>query len=100
MKILILSSNLSNEAGGYSESSFLLREKLEKIDNNKVYLFGFWKSKFLKLNYDMTDKINVFLPGIIDKFPMSFSYFKKIFLIKPEVIDVQGIWSSTSIIYA
>ena len=31
MKILILSSNLSNEAGGYAESSFLLREKLEEV---------------------------------------------------------------------
>ncbi len=97
MKILILSSNLSNEAGGYSESSFLLREKLECIKNNNVYLFGFWKSKFLKLNYRLTDKINIFLPGFINKFPMSYNYFIKIFRIKPEIIDIQGVWSSTSI---
>ena len=44
MKIVILSSNISNEAGGYSESSFLLRDRLEKIKENDVYLFGFWKS--------------------------------------------------------
>ena len=97
MKILILSSNLSNEAGGYSESSFLLRERLENVNNNKVYLFGFWKSKFLKLNYNQTNKINIFLPGILNKFPFSYKYLKKIFFIKPEIIDVQGIWSSTSI---
>lgn len=97
MKILILSSNLSNEAGGYSESSFLLRERLENVNDNEVYLFGFWKSKFLKLNYNQTDKINIFLPGILNKFPFSYKYLKKIFFIKPEIIDVQGIWSSTSI---
>ena len=96
MKILILSSNLSNDAGGYSESSFLLREKLELI-NNEVYLLGFWKSKYYNLNYKLTDKINIFLPGIINKFPFSYKYFKKIFLVKPEIIDIQGIWSSTSI---
>ena len=32
MKIVILSSNISNEAGGYSESSFLLRDRLEKLN--------------------------------------------------------------------
>ena len=97
MKILILSSNLSNEAGGYAESSFLLREKLETVKNNEVHLLGFWKSKHLMLNYKLTDKINIFLPGFIKKFPISYLYFKKIFLIKPEVVDIQGIWSSTSI---
>ena len=59
MKILLLSSNLSNEAGGYSESSFLLREKLDKIKKNKAFLFGFWKSNLFKLSYKMTDKINM-----------------------------------------
>ena len=99
MKILILSSNLSNEAGGYAESSFLLREKLEEVKkkHNKVYLLGFWKSKHLMLNYKLSDKINIFLPGFIKKFPISFLYLKKIFMIKPEIIDIQGIWSSTSI---
>ena len=70
MKVLILSSNLSNEAGGYSESSFLLREKLE-LENNEVYLLGFWKSKFYSLNYKLSDRINIFLPGLINKFPFS-----------------------------
>lgn len=98
MKIAILSSNLSNEAGGYAESSFLLRERLDKIKNNDVYLFGFWKSKFLKLNYKLTDRINIFYPGYIDKFPFSLNYFKKLFDIKPDIIDLQGIWSSTSIL--
>ena len=96
MKILILSSNLSNEAGGYSESSFLLREKLEVI-KNEVYLLGFWKSKYIEVNYKLTDKINIFLPGLINKFPFSLKYLKKIFSIKPQIIDIQGIWSSTSI---
>ena len=41
MRIAILSSNISNEAGGYAESSFLLRDRLEKIKNNDVYLFYF-----------------------------------------------------------
>ena len=59
MKILILSSNLSNEAGGYAESSFLLRERLSLIKGTKTYLFGFWKSKFLQLNYILNDKINI-----------------------------------------
>ena len=45
MKIVILSSNLSNEAGGYAESSFLLKSFI-KNKNNDVYLFGFWKSNF------------------------------------------------------
>jgi len=97
MKIAILSSNISNEAGGYSESSFLLRERLEKIKYNEVYLFGFWKSNFFKLNYKLTDKINIFSPGFINKFPFSIKYFRKLFFIKPEIIDIQGLWSSTSI---
>ncbi len=96
MKIVILSSNLSNEAGGYAESSFLLRERLELIDN-EVYLFGFWKSKYFNLNYQLTDKINIFLPGLIRKFPFSYKYLKKIFWVRPQIIDIQGIWSSTSI---
>ena len=96
MKILILSSNLSNEAGGYSESSFLLRERLESI-NNEVYLLGFWKSKYFRVNYKLSDKINIFLPGLISKFPFSYKYLKKIFWVKPQIIDIQGIWSSTSI---
>ena len=98
MKIVILSSNISNEAGGYSESSFLLRDRLEKIKNNDVYLFGFWKSKFYKLNYKLTDRINIFSPGFIDIFPFSINYFRKLFIIKPEILDIQGIWSSTSIL--
>ncbi len=98
MKIVILSSNISNEAGGYSESSFLLRNRLEKIKGNDVYLFGFWKSKFFKLNYKLTDRINIFSPGYVDIFPFSIKYFKKLFNIKPEIIDIQGLWSSTSIL--
>ena len=97
MKIAILSSNISNEAGGYAESSFLLRNRLEKIKGNDAYLFGFWKSKFFKLNYKLTDRINIFSPGYIDIFPFSIKYFKKLFNIKPEIIDIQGLWSSTSI---
>ena len=97
MKILILSSNLSNESGGYSESSFLLRERLGKIKNNDVYLFGFWKSKMLNLNYKLIDKINIFSPGIINKFPFSLSYFKKMRLIQPDVIDIQGLWASSTV---
>ena len=96
MKILILSSNLSNEAGGYSESSFLLRERLELIHND-VYLLGFWKSKYFGVNYKLTDKINIFLPGLIEKFPFSYRYLKKIFSVRPQIIDIQGIWSSTSL---
>ena len=79
MKILILSSNLSNEAGGYAESSFLLRDRLSKIKNTQAYLFGFWKSKFLELNYKLDDKINIFLPGFVEKFPFSIKYLKKNF---------------------
>lgn len=97
MKILILSSNLSNEAGGYAESSFLLRERLSLIKGTKTYLFGFWKSKFLQLNYILNDKINIFLPGFINKFPFSINYFKKILKIKPDIIDIQGLWSSSSV---
>ena len=97
MKIIILSSNLSNEAGGYAESSFLLRDRLAKIKGNDVYLFGFWKSKFLKINYKLVDRINIFNPGIVNKFPFSLEYFKKLFFLKPQILDIQGIWSSTSI---
>ncbi len=97
MKILILSSNLSNEAGGYAESSFLLRDRLSKIKNTEVYLFGFWKSKFLELHYKLDDRINIFLPGIIEKFPFSIKYLKKILKIEPDLIDIQGLWSSTSV---
>ena len=88
MKIIILSSNLSNEAGGYAESSFLLRDRLAKIKGNDVYLLGFWKSEFLKLNYKLTDRINIFHPGFIKKFPFSFTYFKKIFALKPQIVDI------------
>ena len=97
MKILILSSNLSNEAGGYSESSFLLRERLERIQKNDVYLFGFWKSKMFSLNYKLVDKINIFSPGFIKIFPFSISYFKKMKIIKPDIIDAQGLWSSSTV---
>ena len=81
MKILYLSSNLSNDAGGYAESSFLLREKLDMLKNNDAYLFGFWKSKNFRLNYILSDKINIFSNGLINKFPFSFSYLKRMFLI-------------------
>ena len=97
MKILYLSSNLSNEAGGYAESSFLLREKLDKFKNNDAYLFGFWKSKYFRLNYILSDKINIFPAGLIKIYPFSFSYLKKMFLIAPNLIDVQGLWSSSAI---
>jgi glycosyltransferase involved in cell wall biosynthesis len=97
MKILYLSSNLSNESGGYAESSFLLREKLDMLKNTDAYLFGFWKSKEYKLNYVLSDKISIFPAGLINIFPFSFSYLKKIFLIRPNLIDVQGLWSSASI---
>ena len=98
MKILILSSNLSNEAGGYAESSFLLRERLEKIKKNKVYLFGFWRSELLTLEYKLTHKINIFPAGFIGKFPFSSLYLKRMISIKPHIIDVQGLWSSSSIL--
>jgi len=97
MKILYLSSNISNEAGGYAESSFLLREKLDMLKNNDVYLFGFWRSKNYKLNYILSDKINIFSDGLISKFPFSFLYLKKMFLFRPNLIDVQGLWSSASL---
>ena len=83
---------------GTPESSFLLRDRLAKIKDNDVYLFGFWKSKFYKLNYKLTDRINIFSPGFIDIFPFSINYFRKLFIIKPEILDIQGIWSSTSIL--
>lgn len=97
MKILYLSSNISSEAGGYSESSLLLREKLDMLKNNDAYLFGFWKSKNFKLNYTLSDKISIFPSGLIEKFPFSFFYLKKMFLIRPNLIDVQGLWSCSAI---
>ena len=45
MKILYLSSNLSNESGGYAESSFLLREKLDMLKNTDAY----FKSRSIEL---------------------------------------------------
>lgn len=99
MKILILASNLSNEAGGYSESSFLLRENLSKIKKNKVFLLGYWVSKIYEFQYKITEKINLFSPDFsIIKFHFSFSILKKIKKIQPDVIDIQGLWSSSSII--
>ena len=77
--------------------SFLLRERLSLIKGTKTYLFGFWKSKFLQINYILNDKINIFLPGVINKFPFSINYFKKILKIKPDIIDIQGLWSSSSV---
>ncbi len=98
MKILLLSSNLSNEAGGYAESSFLLRERLEKIKKNNVYLFGFWRSEVLTLGYKLTDRINIFPDGFIRKFPFSLLYLKRMISIKPHIIDIQGLWASSSIL--
>lgn len=99
MKILILSSNLSNEAGGYSESSFLLRENLSKIRTNEVFLIGYWVSKIYEIQYKIIEKINLFLPDFsIMKFHFSFSILKKIKKIQPDVIDIQGLWSSSTII--
>lgn len=97
MKILYLGSNLSNEAGGYSESSFLLREKLDNLKKKEAYLFGFWQSNKFKLNYIMSDKINIFQAGFLKIFPFNLLYFKKMFLVRPNLIDIQGIWSSASI---
>ena len=70
------------------------------IKLNKRYknlFIWFWKSKFLQLNYILNDKINIFLPGFINKFPFSINYFKKILKIKPDIIDIQGLWSSSSV---
>ena len=97
MKILILSSNLSNEAGGYSQSSFILRDSLEKFKKNETFLFGFWISKFFNLDFKLTDKINIFSNNFLNIFPFSFHFFKKITSIKPDIIEVQGLWNSASI---
>ena len=75
MKILILSSNLSNEAGGYSILFFIER----KIRKNTKTCLSFWilEIKMFSLNYKLVDKINIFSPGFIKIFPFSISYFKK-----------------------
>ncbi len=97
MKILILASNISNEAGGYAESSFLLRDRLSKIKNNVAYLFGYWNSNNLNLNYMLSYKINIFKNYFLEIFPINFSLFKKINELKPDIIDIQGVWNSGSI---
>jgi glycosyltransferase involved in cell wall biosynthesis len=94
MKILILASNISNESGGYSESSFILRESLDKIKGNKSFLFGFWTSALLDLQFKLSDRINIFSNYFFDIFPSSFLYLKKIVTIKPDIIDIQGLWNS------
>lgn len=97
MKILVLASNISNEAGGYAESSFLLRECLNKIKNNMVYLFGYWNSNNLDLNYRLSYKINIFKNYFLKKFPINFFVLNKINELKPDIIDIQGLWNSGSI---
>ena len=97
MKILILGSNISIEAGGYSESIFLLRDSLNKIKKISVFVLGYWTSKILDLQFSMSSKLNIFNSGIIKIFPFSLLYFKKIISIKPSIIDVQGLWNSASI---
>jgi glycosyltransferase involved in cell wall biosynthesis len=94
MKILILASNISNESGGYSESSFILRESLDKIKGNKSFLFGFWTSALLDLQFKLSDRINIFSNSFYDIFPFSILYLKKIVTIKPDIIDIQGLWNS------
>jgi glycosyltransferase involved in cell wall biosynthesis len=94
MKILLLSSNISNEAGGYSESSFILRENLDKIIENETFLFGFWTSKLLNLNFKLSDRINIFSNYFFKSFPFSITYLKKIISFKPDIIDIQGLWNS------
>ena len=97
MKILILGSNISIEAGGYSESIFLLRDSLNKIKKINVFVLGYWTSKILDLQFSMSSKLNIFSSGILKIFPFSLLYFKKIISIKPSIIDVQGLWNSASI---
>ena len=70
---------------------------MDQIKNNEAYLFGFWKSKEFKLTYNLSDKIKIFPVGLIKFFPFSFSYLKKMILVKPNLIDVQGLWSSSAI---
>jgi len=94
MKILILASNISNESGGYSESSLILRESLGKIKGNKSFLFGFWTSALLDLQFKLSDRINIFSNFFYDFFPFSILYLKKIVTIKPDIIDIQGLWNS------
>lgn len=96
MKIAILGSNLSPEAGGYSESSFLLHKALDK-GKNQVFLLGYWTSNSLILVYKLVYKINLFNSIFLKIFPFSFSFYKKIKIIKPDIIDVQGLWNSISI---
>jgi glycosyltransferase involved in cell wall biosynthesis len=96
MKILILASNLSNEAGGYSESIFLLRKGLNK-KRNKAFLLGYWTSDLLVLLHKLTYKINLFNSFFFKIFPFSFLYYNKMIFIKPDIIDVQGLWNSASI---
>ena len=94
MKILLLASNVSNESGGYSESSFILRESLEKIKGIKSFLFAFWTSALLDLQFKLSDRINIFSNFFFDIFPFSILYLKKIPIIKPDIIDIQGLWNS------
>ena len=97
MKILVLASNISKEAGGYSESSFLLRDCLNKTKNTMAYLFGYWTSNNLDLNYTLSYKINIFKNYFLNIFPINFSLFNKINELKPDIIDIQGLWNSGSI---
>jgi len=97
MKILILGSNLSSEAGGYSHSTFLLRDSLKKIKGNQVYTLGYWVSKFFHFEFSLSDKTSFFSFGIFKIFPFSILYYKKIKIIKPDIIDIQGLWNSASI---
>jgi glycosyltransferase involved in cell wall biosynthesis len=96
MKILILASNLSNEAGGYSESTLLQRESLDK-KRNQAFLLGYWESNSLIFMHNATYKINLFKSFFFKIFPFSNLYFKKMISIKPDIIDVQGLWNSASI---
>jgi glycosyltransferase involved in cell wall biosynthesis len=96
MKILILASNLSLNAGGYSESTFTLREQLNK-KKNQAFLLGYWESNSFQLLHKLTYKINLFNSIFFKIFPFSFLYFNKMKFIKPDIIDVQGMWNSASI---
>lgn len=97
MNILILASNISIEAGGYSESIFLLKNSLDKIKKIQVFVLGYWSSKILHLHHSLSDKVNLFTYGLLKIFPFSLLYFKKIISIKPDIIDIQGLWNSASI---
>lgn len=96
MKILILASNLSNEAGGYSESILLQRESLDK-KGYQAFLLGYWVSKSLLFLHTLTYKINLFKSIFFKIYPFSNLYFKKMISIKPDIIDVQGLWNSASV---